>query len=270
MALPDRPAKPQHLLTVVSSERVSPHMVRLTFSADTISEFPDDGITDRYLKLIFIDPSLGLTPPYDVRALRAELPADQAPRVRTYSVRAVDRAAGTLAVDFVIHGDEGLAGPWAAAAQPGDVISATGPGGAYGPSAQAPFHLFVGDLSALPAISAALERVRPGTPGLALIEIHDPVDEIDLSGAHSVEVRWLLNTDTADVDFLARAAAEAQWPADAQVFAHGERGAIKAVRAVMREREIPREALSISAYWALGRAEDAFQAEKREPIGKID
>jgi len=270
MANPDRPAKPQHQLTVVASERISPHLVRLTFSVETVSDFPDNGVTDAYLKLIFVDPALGLTPPYDVRALRLELPAEQAPRVRTYSVRSVDRTAGTIAVDFVVHGDEGIAGPWAATAQPGDTIAASGPGGAYGPSATAPFHLLVGDLAALPAISAALEQVPTGVPGLALIEIHDEADAIDLAGEHAVEVRWLLNTDDGDIEFLARACREAQWPGDAQVFAHGEREAIKAVRAVMREREIPRDALSISAYWARGRSEDAFQAEKREPIGKID
>ena len=270
MSNPNRPAKPQHQLTVLASERVSPHLVRLTLTGETVADFPDNGVTDAYLKLIFVDPRLGLTPPYDVRALREELPLDQAPRVRTYSVRAIDRAAGTVTVDFVVHGTEGIAGPWAASAQPGDTIAATGPGGAYSPSPEAPFHLFVGDLSALPAISAALDQVGAGVPGLALIEIHDQADVLDLSGSHAVEVQWLLNQDDTDVEFLARAAREAEWPATAQVFAHGEREAIKAVRAVMRERQIPRNALSISAYWAKGRTEDAFQAEKREPIGHID
>lgn len=55
-----------------------------------------------------------------------------------------------------------------------------------------------------------------------------------------------------------------------QVFAHGERETIKAIRRILKEREVPRESLSISAYWARGRAEDQFQAEKREPIGQID
>ena len=41
-------------------------------------------------------------------------------------------------------------------------------------------------------------------------------------------------------------------------------------RLLVTERQIPREAISISAYWALGRVEDQFQAEKREAIGKID
>ena len=39
---------------------------------------------------------------------------------------------------------------------------------------------------------------------------------------------------------------------------------------VLKDRGVPREAISISAYWALGRVEDQFQAEKREAIGKID
>ncbi|WP_251048475.1 SIP domain-containing protein, partial [Microbacterium sp. ISL-103] len=54
------------------------------------------------------------------------------------------------------------------------------------------------------------------------------------------------------------------------VFAHGERGTIKSVRALLKQHEVPRDRLSISAYWARGRAEDQFQAEKREPIGQIE
>ena len=48
------------------------------------------------------------------------MPREQWPFTRTYTVRWVDPVAQELAIDFVIHGDEGLAGPWAASAQPGD------------------------------------------------------------------------------------------------------------------------------------------------------
>ncbi|WP_306769929.1 hypothetical protein [Microbacterium karelineae] len=34
-------------------------------------------------------------------------------------------------------------------------------------------------------------------------------------------------------------------------------------------RSIDRARLWLSAYWAAGRAEDTFQAEKREPVGQI-
>ena len=80
--------------------------------------------------------------------------AATSPRRRTYTVRRWDEAAGELTLDFVSHGDEGLAGPWAAAAVPGDQIALQGPGGEYAPDPAADWHLFAGDASALPAIAA--------------------------------------------------------------------------------------------------------------------
>ncbi|MFT4263874.1 MAG: siderophore-interacting protein [Nocardioides sp.] len=269
MARPDRPARPQHLLRVESNDRLGPHLVRLRLSGDAVAGFPETGYTDSYVKLVFVDPSLGLVPPYDVRELRETLPADRQPVVRTYTVRSIDRAAGTIDVDFVTHGDEGVAAPWAVRARPGDTIVANGPGGAYAPDPEAPFHLLVGDLSATPAIAAALEALPATATGLALIEIHDPADELPLTHPDGVEVRWLLNPSDEE-GVLTAAVAEATWPEGTQVFAHGERGAMKEIRAIFRDRAVPREALSISAYWARGRTEDAFQAEKREPIGQID
>ena len=92
-----------------------------------------------------------------MRALRDVLPPEDMPTVRTYTALFPDVEAGTVAIDFVIHGDEGVAGPWAAAAAPGDTLMANGPGGAYRPAADADWHLLVGDESALPAITAALD-----------------------------------------------------------------------------------------------------------------
>lgn len=270
MADPRRPAPAQHVLTVESSRRVGPHLIRVVLTGDSVAEFGGVGLTDAYVKLIFVDPALGLEPPYDVRGLRESLPAEQVPRVRTYTVRWVDRVTRRLAIDVVGHGDEGVAGPWSASAAPGDRLVLSGPGGAYAPKPEAAFHLLAGDLSALPAIAATLEAMDDRMTGVALVEITDPADEIPLETRSSVEVRWLVNPDVGDTGFLARAVAAVDWPDGVQVFAHGERESIKAVRSVLRDRGVPREAISISAYWARGRAEDAFQAEKREPIGKID
>src|SRR3712207_7785498 len=55
-------------------------------------------------------------------------------------------------VDFVVHGDAGIAGPWATQVQPGDLVRFMGPGGGYAPDPDADWHLLVGDESALPAI----------------------------------------------------------------------------------------------------------------------
>jgi NADPH-dependent ferric siderophore reductase len=274
MTTPSRKSASQHVLTVEATEWLGPHLVRVHLTGESLGSFPDTGCTDSYVKLIFVDPSLGLEPPYDLAALRETLPPHARPVLRTYTVRRVDRAARRLAIDFVTHGVTGVAAPWAATATPGDQLVVTDPGGAYAADGDVPWHVFAGDLSALPAIAAALEALPATARGVAHLEITDPADIVDVKTDASIEVRWLVNPDPADAGFLARAVDPAGWPASArepgaaQVFAHGERESIKAVRAVLRD--VPRERLSISGYWARGRTEDLFQAEKREPIGRID
>ncbi len=44
---------------------------------------------------------------------------------------------------------------------------------------------------------------------------------------------------------------------------------MKRLRKNFSARGIERAQLSLSGYWAAGRTEDAFQNEKREPVGQI-
>lgn len=241
-----------HTLTVRSTTWLSPHLVRVFFEAESLPGFSADGYTDSYVKLSF----------------------DGSAVTRTYTVRSVDPTQGRLAIDFVTHGDVGIAAPWAARATEGQWLVATGPGGAYRPDPAVEWHLFAGDLSALPAIAAALESLPENARATACLEIPDPSDALPLDTPAGADVRWLVNRDPSDTGFLARSMDALSWPAlhpgGIGVFAHGERESIKAVRAVLRRRQVPRDAVSISGYWARGRTEDAFQAEKRQPIGQID
>lgn len=275
MAAPARTPRPQHVLTVDSTQTLGPHLVRIVLTGDSLADFGAEEFTDSYVKLVFVDPELGLEPPYDLAGLRESAPADKQPVTRTYTVRAIDRAARRLTLDFVIHGDTGYAGSWARGARPGDRAVVMGPGGGYSPDPEVGWHLLAGDLSAEPAIAAALEALPSSATGTALIEVELAEDVLELQAPEGVEVSWLVNPDTDDIDFLARAVDAAPWPDDVakgavQVFAHGERESIKAVRTVLKERAVAREAISISGYWARGRTEDVFQAEKRTPVGRIE
>lgn len=265
----------QYTFQVVKSVWLSPHMVRVVIGGDEFDEFADAAAerhsTDLYIKMLFAKPELGLTPPYDLDALRAELASDDMPSQRTYTVRSIDRDARTIAIDFVVHGDEGVAGPWAATAAPGDWVCFSGPGGNYTPSPDADEHLFFGDDAALPAIAAAIESLHVDARGLALIEVGSPDDEIPFAAPAGVEVRWLHRDGAPHGSVLVAAVEALAAPtANVDVFAHGERGAMKRLRPLLhKEWGIDRSVLSLSAYWAAGRVEDAFQAEKREPIGQI-
>ncbi|ROR82033.1 NADPH-dependent ferric siderophore reductase, contains FAD-binding and SIP domains [Plantibacter flavus] len=268
-----RAPRPQIILEVVRSSWVTPHLVRLTLGGPGFADFQPKDATDSYVKISFAKPELGLEPPYDLAALRETLAPADLPVTRTYTVRRVDQAAGTIDIDFVVHGDEGIAGPWAAAAQPGDRVVLAGPGGAYRPDPTADWHLFAGDESAIPAIAAALEALPADAKGLAFLEIGGRDDLVDLDHPSGVQLIWVGRAarDESTAALLATAISGHPWPdGRVQVFAHGERESMKALREVfLTQRGLDRSQLSLSGYWAYGRTEDRFQAEKREPIGVV-
>ncbi|MDF2443936.1 MAG: hypothetical protein JWR01_2139 [Subtercola sp.] len=244
-----RTARPQVTLAVVRREQLSPHLVRIVLGGDEFGAFQTNDSTDKYVKLVFTAPG--------------ELTV-----TRTYTVREVDPVARTLSIDFVVHGDEGLAGPWADAAQPGDLLSFAGPGGGYAPDPAADWHLFAGDQSALPAIASALAALPATALGLAFVEVTGAADELVLDAPAGVAVTWI---HSAPGVTLAAAVDGAEWLAGRpQVFAHGERESMKELREVFKRRGVLRSELSLSGYWAAGRTEDRFQAEKREPVGVIE
>jgi NADPH-dependent ferric siderophore reductase len=266
-----RPPRPQAVLSVEGSEWLTPHLVRVVAGGPGFAAFQDNDYTDKYVKLIFVDPALGLTPPYDLDELRESLPREQQPVRRTYTVRRVEPERQSLAIDFVVHGDEGIAAPWAAKAQPGDLLSMTGAGGAYAPDPDDDWHLFLGDESALPAISSALEALPSTAAGIAYLETESADHQLELDAPDGVEINWLHRSGPGSMpQLLADATNAGPWrPGRVGVFAHGERESMKAVRAALKERDLGGGQLSLSGYWAYGRTEDRFQAEKREPIGRI-
>lgn len=268
-----RKSRPQVNLTVLRREQLSPHMVRIVAGGPGFEAYVNNDFVDRYVKIAFPQPGIAYPEPLDLWTVRETMPREQWPHTRTYTVRWVDEMAGELAIDFVIHGDEGLAGPWAAAAQPGDGLVITGPGGGYNPDPAADWYLFAGDESALPAISAVIESLPRHARGLAFLEVDNDADIQAIAAPDGVELRWLLRrgAPAGTSEALVGAVRDAAWPEGrVQVFAHGERGYMKGLRNVFyAQRGLDRAQVSLSGYWAQGRVEDDFQAEKKLPIGKI-
>lgn len=268
-----RNTRPQVNLTVLRTEQLSPHMVRIIAGGPGFAGYANNDFVDRYVKIVFPQPGVDYELPLDLWAIRETMPREQWPYTRTYTIRRVDEAAQELAIDFVVHGDEGLAGPWALAAQPGDPMVFTGPGGGYNPAPDADWYLFAGDDAALPAIAASIESLPEDAKGLAFLEVDGDADILEIAAPDGVELRWLLRSGVpaGSSSILLDALGEAEWlPGRVDVFAHGERGYMKGLRDIFfKQRGLERSQVSLSGYWAQGRVEDDFQAEKKLPIGQI-
>ncbi|MFF3324293.1 siderophore-interacting protein [Streptomyces sp. NPDC002889] len=269
---PARKAPKAHEARVVRTERITPHMVRVVLGGEGPAALEFGEFTDLYIKLLF--PAEGVTypEPFDMDRIREEFPREQWPATRTYTVRHWDRAHHELTVDFVVHGDEGLAGPWAARAQVGETVHFLGPGGGYAPEPTADWHLLAGDESALPAIAASLEQMPAGAVVHAFVEVAGPEDEQKIVSPDGVEVTWLHRGDRAPGEALAAAVAALEFPeGTVSAFVHGEAACVKELRRQLRvERGIPRERLSISGYWRLGQTDEAWRAVKRDWNAEVE
>jgi NADPH-dependent ferric siderophore reductase len=252
----------------VSVERLSPGMVRVVLGGPGLAGFHAEEFTDHYVKLQIPPAGAPYEAPFDVEEIRARLPRDQWPRTRTYTVQDWDADTGQLSIDFVIHGDTGVAGPWATTAAPGAPMQLQGPGGAYAPDPDADWHLLVGDSSVLPAISASLARIPAGIPVHVLVEVDGPAEQRQLRTPGELRLTWVDSTPTEPGTDgpLAEAVRRLAFPAGrVQCFVHGEASAVRAVRRhLLVDRGLDRDALSISGYWKRDRTEDGWREDKPE------
>ncbi|NLG45624.1 siderophore-interacting protein [Gordonia sp. (in: high G+C Gram-positive bacteria)] len=278
-------AKRLNTMAVLRTEQLTPHMVRVWLGGDGFDDFlpvggdgtPENPDTDMYVKFVFAPDGVEYPHPLNVEELRATLPPEQRPILRTYTVRHYLPASRELAVDFVVHGDEGIAGPWARGVQPGETISFQGPGSGYRPDPAAPWHLLVSDEAGLPALAAALEALPADALAKVFIEVAGPEDELDLTAPVGADITWVhrgagsadaaedVAGDNAPIVAAVRAA---EWlDGEPQVFIHGEAQAVmKNLRGYVRkERGVSaKRAGSISGYWRRGRTEEGFRQWKAD------
>ena len=236
---------------VRSTQRLTPSMVRVVLGGGDLDEFVPTPYSDQYIFAQFFPGGTPYTAPFDPVDFEA-LDSDRRPRGRHYTVRAWDDDKGELILDFVAHGDHGYAGPWAQRAQPGDCLQFIGPSGAYAPDPDAAWHLMAGDESAVPAIGASLDALKPKARAVVLVVVDGPDDELALTTPGDANITWLHRRGAEDpATLLPDAVANldfASGPVD--VFVHGEAGEVRAVRKhLLSERGIDKKKASISPYW---------------------
>ena len=150
-------------------------MKRITLQGDDLADFPENQesgyVKIRFPKNLDHEPS-NTKKDYDLRS---------------YTIRAFDLEKRELVLDFLLHGDSGPASKWASSVQIGDSIEIAGPGPAI--LAAADWYLFVGDMTALPAIAVNLEKLPSASKGIALLEINSLEDKQE--AIHQTAVKGL-------------------------------------------------------------------------------
>ena len=258
---------------VVTTERLTPGLVRVVLEGGDLAGLVMPDATDAYVNAAFPPPGASYAGVFDPETLRDSHPREEWPARRRYTVRAWDPARHRLTVDFVVHGDSGVAGPWAANARPGDPLVFTGPNGGYRPDPAADWHLMVGDESALPAIAASLEVLPAGARAVVRLVCDGPDHELELETAAALDLQWRHRRgDAGDVDLLAEAVRDLDFgPGRPFGFVHGEADEIRAVRRhLLHERGLSRRDLSCSPYWRRTMTDEDWRRVKREYVAAMD
>lgn len=184
---------------------LSPRFVRVTLHGASVAGMATHA-PDQRVKLFFPlgDGAMPALPDGDDWYARYRaMPRATQPPMRTYTIRALRPAQCEVDVDFVLHGNSGPASAWAMRADVGDPLLMLAPdadfdgapdGFEWRPPAGLRQLLLAGDETALPAIAGILEALadQPGPPRVvALLEVPDDADRLDLRAPRDAALHWL-------------------------------------------------------------------------------
>jgi len=234
-ARPMKPPMPLWPLTVVESHDVTPHMRRVSFALENAGGFDHKPGQDLVLMMTGDDGQPGR---------------------RHYTVRSVDKAAGRLDIDFVLHGHGGPAERWALSAKPGDTLEARGPRGRTMINPDADWHLFVGDETCLPGIFAMIESLPKSAKAYAFLEVDGKADQQPLDAVCDVELEWLVRGGPAEpgsARLIDRLALFAPRPGRGHAYVIGETSTVRTQRQGLITRGFDKSQISAEGYWRPGR-----------------
>lgn len=237
---------------VVSNQRLTPRMARITLRHPDFAAFPSLAYDD-HCKLFFPKPGVPMVMPERGPNGLIWPEGAERPEGRDYTPRRFDQARQEVVIDFVLHGD-GPASSWAETAKPGDTLGIGGPRGSFVVKGDFDFYLLAGDETALPAIGRRIEELPAGAKVIAFIEIADAAERQDFETQAALELHWLdRSTGARLVDAVRNAALPS---GEGYAFIAGESGVSTAIREhLVTDRGFDPDRIKAAAYWRQGEAD---------------
>jgi len=258
----------QATLTVIRKETITPHFVRIYFTADNLSDLANTTIGVNN-KILIPPPSINKIhfPKLDIEKNELILPPQELrPVVRTYTHRGIDLNKNELWIDFVVHGDEGPASAWAIEAKKGSQLGVMMKGGKKQLYTKASNYLLVGDATAIPVLSAILEDLSANEKGVCIIEVFSKEEEQKIYTQAKMEFIWLYNQHPQQGSKLYEVVKQQTLPQhDRSAYVAAEFQTVKNIRNYLRkEQHWKREEVYAFSYWKAGQAEDQSQSDRHQ------
>jgi len=222
-------------VSVTRIDRISPHFVRINFAGEALDSFVSSAFDD-HVKFMFDDVS-------------------GRPWRRDYTPLSFDTERRELTLEFALH-DVGPASNWARQARVGARAQIGGPKGSMVIDLTQDWHLLAGDATALPAIHRRLAELPAGQCATVLVQVPDEADRREFKSAAQLSVQWA-HTPQA---FLSALKAMRLPEGTGFAWCAGEAATMAQTREILvRDLNVPREDLRVSAYWKQG-ASDFHQS----------
>lgn len=250
------------ILKVKRREQLTPHYIRIVLTGDDIQIFQRAETGDNNKIIIPKDKSVAIELPDMVTRSLFDYPNQV---VRTYTLRSFDAEKGEMAIDFVVHENPGPASAWAMNAEPGDELGVMMKAGRKKLIRAAADYYFLGDHSALPVISALLEKLDPTAKGYAYIEVHDVEDVLPIHQPAGTEITWLYNEHPGNTSGLpaAYSAIADRLDITSYVYVFGEHRVVNEIQDKLRNHGgVKRDSWQAYGYWKYGESEDRSMMER--------
>mgnify|MGYP001377830265 FL=1 len=238
-------------LKVLDKKKISNNLLRIILTGNDLKDFPENE-KGGYVKLLFPKSKINGEEFFQ----------------RPYTIRNFRKSNLELDIDFANHtGNKGLATSWAYSVKSGESIIISGPSSKPKVKENVDWLLFVGDMSALPAISTYLEDLSKNTLGKAIIEILDKSDKIDLVKPKNFEIIWSINKGgVIENSDLVKNVYSLEWlKGTPYVWVACEFNSMKVLRNYFQsEKKINKNEMYISSYWKSGENQETHKKIKQK------
>lgn len=163
---------------------LTPHMRRITLSGDDLINFPTE-YESAHVKVLVLNNQESST--------KLTFNMNMKKRMRSYTVRKFNIEKSELIIDFAINDHKGLVADWAANAKIGDHIGIGGPGPTKYKGLEADWHLFAGDITAIPVIASTIEKLPEEAIGYAFLQVPSEIDKQIIHTPKGINIIWVIN-----------------------------------------------------------------------------